>query len=86
MLQTQECEGLVNVVKELTSSRNKLTNMKSIQGERFADLQHDFMRVSRIADLSRALSRENLAKAAHLGQLLNQVQAPALRLPTEPRS
>ena len=77
-LQTQECEGLVEVVRELTKSRNKLTSMKSIQGERYADLQHDFVRVSRIADLSRALSRENISKAAHLSQCLNQVRACSL--------
>lgn len=74
-IQAQECESLVEVVRELTKSRNKLMSTKSIQGERIADLQHDFMRVSHIADLSRALSRENIAKAAHLGHCLNQVSS-----------
>ena len=38
-----------------------------------ADLQHEYMRVSRVADLSAGLSRENIAKAGHLTQRLNQV-------------
>lgn len=73
-LQTEECEGLLTVLRELTQSRNSLMNLKSVQGERLADLQNDFLRVTRIADLSRALSRENMAKAAHLSNCLNQVR------------
>jgi hypothetical protein len=74
LLQTQESEDLLCVVRELTESRNKLTSFRAIQGERMADLQHEYMRVSRVADLSCALSRENIAKAGQLTQRLNQVR------------
>ena len=54
------------------------------QGERLADLQHEYMRVSRVADLSAGLSRENIAKAGHLTQRLNQVTL-IKHLPSPPR-
>lgn len=76
---TQEAEDLLCVVRELTESRNKLTSFRAIQGERLADLQHEYMRVSRVADLSCALSRENIAKAGQLTQRLNQVEEELAR-------
>jgi len=57
-----------------------------VQGERLADLQHEYMRVSRVADLSCALSRENIAKAGQLTQRLIQVNSttpPSLRYGTQ---
>jgi hypothetical protein len=39
LLQAQECENLMRVVRELTASRSKLVAGKSIMAERFAELQ-----------------------------------------------
>ena len=61
-------------MRELTESRNKLASFRAIQAERMADLQHEYMRVMRVADLSRAVSKENLGKTAQATQRLNQVR------------
>lgn len=71
--QKQECEDLLGIIRELTQSRNKLTSLKAVQAERLADLQHDFMRQGRVAELSRAVSKENINKTRELTQRLNQV-------------
>ena len=70
-------------MRELTESRNKLASFRAIQAERMADLQHEYMRVMRVADLSRAVSKENLGKTAQATQRLNQVRA-SLGLSTAP--
>ena len=43
------------------------------QAERHEDLQRDYHRVLRIADLSRSLSKENLAKAAEAHRQMSSV-------------
>ena len=63
-------------MRELTESRNKLAGFRAIQAERLADLQHEYRRVMRVADLSRAVSKENLGKTAQATQRLNQVSTP----------
>ena len=73
LLQARECEDLLKIIRELTESRNRLASIKAIQSERLADQQQDYMRVARVADLSRSLSKENIAKAAQATQRLNQV-------------
>ena len=72
-LQAQECENLMRVVRELTASRSKLVAGKSIMAERFAELQQEYIKVLRIAELSRAASRSNLAKADKATNLAKQV-------------
>jgi len=42
-----------------------------------AALQHEFLRVVRIADLSRAASKDNLEKASRAGRLAKQARRPA---------
>jgi hypothetical protein len=41
-----------------------------------AALQHEFLRVVRIADLSRAASKDNLEKASRAGRLAKQARPP----------
>ena len=72
-LQAQECENLMRVVRELTASRSKLVAGKSVMAERFAELQAEYIKVLRIAELSRAASRSNLAKADKATNLAKQV-------------
>ena len=74
-LQDQECNNLTRVVKELTESRNKLANFRATHAERMADMQHEYMRVMRIADLSRTVSKENLVKTQQATHRLNQVNS-----------
>ncbi|CAK0787193.1 hypothetical protein CVIRNUC_010409 [Coccomyxa viridis] len=70
----QECENLMRVVRELTASRSKLVAGKSVMAERFAELQAEYIKVLRIAELSRAASRSNLAKADKATNLAKQVE------------
>ena len=74
LLQAQECENLMRVVRELTASRSKLVAGKSVMAERFAELQAEYIKVLRIAELSRAASRSNLAKADKATNLAKQVR------------
>lgn len=51
------------VVRELTDSRCKLVNGRVGLMELVAELEHENKRLLHITDLSRTISRENLAKA-----------------------
>lgn len=64
----------MRVVRELTESRSKLVAGKSIMAEKFAELQQEYIKVLRIAELSRAASRNNLAKADRATNLAKQVE------------
>ena len=64
------------MVRELTESRAKLVGGRSVLAERVAALQHEYLRVVRIADLSRAASKDNLEKASRAGRLAKQVCRP----------
>ena len=66
----------MRVVRELTASRSKLVAGKSVMAERFAELQQEYIKVLRIAELSRAASRSNLAKADKATNLAKQVCCP----------
>lgn len=79
LAQAQECENLMRVVKELTASRSKLVAGKSVMAERFAELQQEYIKVLRIAELSRAASRSNLAKADKATNLAKQVSVGSQR-------
>ncbi|CAL8464938.1 g4473 [Coccomyxa elongata] len=70
----QECENLMRVVRELTESRSKLVAGKCVMAEKFAELQQEYMKVLRIADLSRTASRNNLVKADRATNLVKQVE------------
>ena len=72
-LQTQECESLTRVVRELTENRSKLVCARTNLAEKLAEMQHEYMRLMRVADLSRVVSKENVAKTAKVMQTLKQV-------------
>ncbi|KAK9824283.1 hypothetical protein WJX72_009168 [[Myrmecia] bisecta] len=76
---TQECESLMRVVKELATSRATLVNLRTTQAERLAELQHEYLRVLRIADLARQVSKENIGKAAKAQKKLERAE-DAIRL------
>ena len=63
----------MRVVRELTENRSKLACARTNLAERLAELQHEYMRLMRVADLSRVVSKENVAKAAKATKGLKQV-------------
>ena len=73
--QTQECESLMRIVRELTENRSKLACARSNLAERLAEVQHEYMRLMRVADLSRVVSKENVAKTAKVTRSLQQVRS-----------
>lgn len=73
VFQTQECESLMRVVRELTENRSKLVCARTNLAEKLAEMQHEYMRSVRIADLSRVVSKENVAKTAKVVKTLKQV-------------
>ena len=64
----------MRVVRELTENRSKLAYARTNLAERLAELQHEYMRLMRVADLSRVVSKENVAKAAKATRSLKQVR------------
>lgn len=64
----------MRVVRELTENRSKLACARTNLAERLAELQHEYMRLMRVADLSRVVSKENVAKAAKATRSLKQVR------------
>lgn len=76
---TQECESLMRVVRELTESRSKLVCTRTNLAEKLVEIQHEYMRLMRVADLSRVVSKENVAKTAKVMQTLKQVQDESAR-------
>lgn len=73
-MQTQECESLMRVVRELTENRSKLVCARTNLAEKLAEMQHEYMRLMRVADLSRIVSKENVAKTAKVMKALKQVR------------
>lgn len=73
-LQTQECESLMRVVRELTENRSKLVCARTNLAEKLAEMQHEYMRLMRVADLSRIVSKENVAKTAKVMKTVKQVR------------
>ena len=73
-LQTQECQSLMRVVRELTENRSKLVCARTNLAEQLAEMQHEYMRLMRVADLSRVVSKENVAKTAKVMKTLKQVR------------
>ena len=49
-----------------------------MQSERFQDLQQEYLRILRIVELSRAISKENIAKTADTTKKLNQARLQIL--------
>lgn len=64
----------MGIVRELTENRSKLACARTNLAERLAELQHEYMRLMRVADLSRVVSKENVAKAAKVTRSLKQVR------------
>ncbi|KAL0024388.1 hypothetical protein WJX79_007946 [Trebouxia sp. C0005] len=76
---TQECESLMHVVRELTENRSKLVCARTNLAEKLAEMQHEYMRLMRVADLSRVVSKENVAKTAKVVKTLKQVEDESAR-------
>lgn len=67
----------MRVVRELTENRSKLVCARTNLAEKLAEMQHEYMRSVRIADLSRIVSKENVAKTAKVVKTLKQVRGAA---------
>ncbi|KAL3156045.1 hypothetical protein ABBQ32_013033 [Trebouxia sp. C0010 RCD-2024] len=76
---TQECASLMGVVRELTENRSKLVCARTNLAEKLAEMQHEYMRLMRVADLSRVVSKENVAKTAKVMKTLKQVEDESAR-------
>ncbi len=84
----------MRVVRELTENRSKLVCARTNLAEKLAEMQHEYMRLMRVADLSRVVSKENVAKTAKVMKTLKQVSYwnllcsvdPFMRLTPPPRS
>ena len=63
----------MHVVRELTENRSKLVCARTNLAERLAEMQQEYMRLMRVADLSRVVSKENVAKTAKVMKTLKQV-------------
>ncbi|KAG7675292.1 hypothetical protein Ndes2526B_g08162 [Nannochloris sp. 'desiccata'] len=57
---TQEVDNLQNIVRELSESRAAALSARATLAEQYVDLSRAHERVTRVADLSRAVSKENL--------------------------
>ena len=64
----------MRVVRELTENRSKLVCARTNLAEKLAEMQHEYMRLMRVADLSRLVSKENVAKTAKVMKTLKQVR------------
>lgn len=64
----------MRIVRELTENRSKLACARTNLAERLAEVQHEYMRLMRVADLSRVVSKENVAKTAKVTRSLEQVR------------
>ena len=73
-IQQSECENLSRVVRELAESRAQLVACRAVQSERIEELQAECMRIMRIADLSRTVSKENITKATQAKKHARQVR------------
>lgn len=62
----------MGVVRELTENRSKLVCARTNLAEKLAEMQHEYMRLMRVADLSRVVSKENVAKTAKVMKTLKQ--------------
>lgn len=71
----QECDNLMRVVRELADSRAKVVSTKVSLQEKYAELQAEFHRMMRIADLSRTVSKENLAKTSRTQKALRETES-----------
>ncbi|KFM26322.1 hypothetical protein F751_4815 [Auxenochlorella protothecoides] len=69
-----ECDNLTRVVRELSEGRVKTVCARAVLAEKHAELAAEYHRMQRIADLSRTVSKENLAKTSKTLKALRQVQ------------
>lgn len=70
-----ECENLQTVVRELSESRSKAACQRAVLAEKYGELQSEYHRMLRIADLSRTVSKENLATTSRTRSELRRVQS-----------
>lgn len=68
-----ECDNLTRVVRELSEGRVKTVCARAVLAEKHAELAAEYHRMQRIADLSRTVSKENLAKTSKTLKALRQV-------------
>ena len=64
----------MRIVRELTENRSKLVCARTNLAEKLAEVQHEYMRLMRVADLSRIVSKENVAKTAKVMKTMKQVR------------
>jgi hypothetical protein len=62
------------VVQELSESRKQAVMKAASLSERYSELQAEYHRSLRIADLSRSVSKENMAKTSRTRTELRRVQ------------
>ena len=62
------------MVCELAASRAKAAQARATLSERYSELQREFHRCTRVADLSRTVSRENMAKSSRAQKALRAAQ------------
>lgn len=74
MRRTREVSNLQRVVQELTESRKQAVMKAASLSERYSELQAEYHRSLRIADLSRSVSKENMAKTSRTRTELRRVQ------------
>lgn len=69
-----ECENLMRIVRELTESRGKAVSARAALSERYADLQGEYARSVRVAELSRAVSRKHMEITARERESLREAR------------
>ncbi|KAI7842292.1 hypothetical protein COHA_003933 [Chlorella ohadii] len=74
MRRTREAANLQRVVQELSESRKQAVMKAASLSERYSELQAEYHRSLRIADLSRCVSKENMAKTSRTRTELRRVQ------------
>lgn len=70
---SSECDNLTRVVRELSEGRVKTVCARAVLAEKHAELAAEYHRMQCIADLSRTVSKENLAKTSKTLKALRQV-------------
>lgn len=74
VLRGAEVDNLTRVVKELSDARAKVQSAKASLHDKYCDLQAEYHRMLRIADLSRTVSKENIAKTSRTRKQLQEVE------------
>lgn len=71
----KECDNVTRVVKELAEGRSKTVAARAAMQDKYGELQCEYARTLRVADLSRAASKENVARTGRALRTMRQSQA-----------